>query len=267
MRLFAALFPPDEIVADLLALREKMLSPYSPPPPFAQNRLTREGLLIQPSSAWRPSPREQLHITLQFIGDGISSHQASRIKEALHSIAVPGKSIPQTPDEIDDSQKRPNEPDGASSRSSETADAQKRPNEPDGASSRSKKTGASDSGGPRDSIHSFSIECSGAGAFPDPSRATVIWAGVKSGELARLANAVGVSLAPLGFKPDRPFSGHITILRSKFAQDARALIAPFKDARWSVHPWRADSFCLMDSRVVLGGHEHEEWARYPLHQD
>ncbi len=235
MRLFAALFPPEEIVQDLLSFREKMLSSYSPPPVHEENRIGPDGSLRRPSSAWRSSPRPQLHITLQFIGDLVTVHQASQIKEALRAAA--------------------------------SGEQNENGLQPQATSERDGKEARHPPGSLRKSISPFPIECMGAGAFPSPSRASVIWAGVRGEGLERLAGAIGASLVPIGFPPDRPFQGHITLLRSKFAQDARALIAPFEDARWSAHPWRADSFSLMDSREVLGGHEHEELARYPLKQD
>ena len=47
----------------------------------------------------------------------------------------------------------------------------------------------------------FEIELGGLGAFPSPTRARVLWAGVVSGEgsLAALAATVDVALAALGF--------------------------------------------------------------------
>ncbi|MFH1095237.1 MAG: 2'-5' RNA ligase family protein [Candidatus Micrarchaeota archaeon] len=236
MRLFAALFPPEEIVQDLLSFREKMLSSYSPPPIHEENRIGPDGSLRRPSSAWRSSPRPQLHITLQFIGDLITVHQASQIKEALRAAATGGQE-------------------------------EKEALQPPAPHGQNENEASRPSDSPLNIIRPFSIECVGVGAFPSPSRASVIWAGVRGEGLERLAGAIGASLAPIGFPPDRPFHSHITLLRSKFAQDARALIAPFENARWSARPWRADSFSLMDSREVLGGHEHEELARYPLKQD
>jgi 2'-5' RNA ligase len=61
----------------------------------------------------------------------------------------------------------------------------------------------------------FSISVSGTGAFPNPHRPRVIWAGVKApGELAALAAWIDRETIPLGFPSEnRPFSPHLTLGR------------------------------------------------------
>ncbi len=56
------------------------------------------------------------------------------------------------------------------------------------------------------------------GAFPDPKFPRVIWIGTdeQAGkQLIELASKVEESLAPLGFKSDKPFKSHLTIFRIK----------------------------------------------------
>ena len=56
------------------------------------------------------------------------------------------------------------------------------------------------------------------GVFPKPSNARVIWIGVdeqSSRELIKVAKMVEERLAPLGFRADKEFKAHITILRVK----------------------------------------------------
>ena len=58
----------------------------------------------------------------------------------------------------------------------------------------------------------------GVGAFPNPRFPRVIWIGVDdtaSQNLIRLAAQVEEKLAPLGFKSDKPFKPHLTVLRIK----------------------------------------------------
>src|SRR5215210_3713760 len=64
----------------------------------------------------------------------------------------------------------------------------------------------------------FTITYTGIGAFPNPAHARVIWVGVDSEgaqKLTALANDVVAKMSELGFKPDKPFSAHMTLLRSK----------------------------------------------------
>jgi 2'-5' RNA ligase len=64
----------------------------------------------------------------------------------------------------------------------------------------------------------FAITYTGVGAFPRPSSARVVWVGVDpQGEqkLTNLANDVIAKVSGLGFKPDKPFSPHLTIFRAR----------------------------------------------------
>lgn len=62
------------------------------------------------------------------------------------------------------------------------------------------------------------VSFSGVGAFPNSKSPRVIWIGVDdaaSKNLVNLASQVEEKLAPLGFKSDKPFKPHLTILRIK----------------------------------------------------
>jgi 2'-5' RNA ligase len=62
------------------------------------------------------------------------------------------------------------------------------------------------------------ISFSGVGAFPNSRFPRVIWIGVDeiAGQnLVKLAKQVEEKLEPLGFKSDKPFKPHLTILRIK----------------------------------------------------
>jgi 2'-5' RNA ligase len=64
----------------------------------------------------------------------------------------------------------------------------------------------------------FIITYSGIGAFPNLVHARVIWVGVDpegAQKLTALANNVVAKMSELGFKADKPFSAHITLLRAK----------------------------------------------------
>ena len=68
------------------------------------------------------------------------------------------------------------------------------------------------------SFEPFTITYTGIGAFPNPAYARVIWVGVDSDgaqKLTSLANDVVSTMFQLGFKADKPFSAHMTLLRAK----------------------------------------------------
>ncbi|HEX6068009.1 MAG TPA: RNA 2',3'-cyclic phosphodiesterase [Nitrososphaera sp.] len=68
------------------------------------------------------------------------------------------------------------------------------------------------------SFEPFSLTYSGVGAFPRPTNARVVWVGVDdegSKKLEALALQVVSSLEKIGFRPDKPFSPHLTIFRAK----------------------------------------------------
>jgi 2'-5' RNA ligase len=72
------------------------------------------------------------------------------------------------------------------------------------------------------SFEPFALSYSGVGAFPRPEAARIVWVGVDEAagsKLAQLAEEVRSALAP-GFKPDKPFSPHLTIFRIKTERPA-----------------------------------------------
>ena len=74
----------------------------------------------------------------------------------------------------------------------------------------------------------FTFRLGGAGAFPKPGRARVVWIGAAVGgtELAGLAGAVGAALGPLGYEPDRKeLHAHLTLARLKVPDDVRDVLA------------------------------------------
>ena len=64
----------------------------------------------------------------------------------------------------------------------------------------------------------FTITYTGIGAFTNPANARVIWVGVDPDgfqKLTSLANEVVARMSALGFKADKPFSAHLTLIRAK----------------------------------------------------
>lgn len=64
----------------------------------------------------------------------------------------------------------------------------------------------------------FTITYAGIGAFPNPAHARVVWVGLDSGgaqKITALANDIIAKMSELGFKADKPFSAHLTLLRAR----------------------------------------------------
>lgn len=78
---------------------------------------------------------------------------------------------------------------------------------------------------------SFALRCAGTGAFPDPKRPRLVWAGVAGApELTQLAAAIAIALAPLGITAEaRPFVPHISLARIQHAGALRG---------WTIEPTR-----------------------------
>lgn len=89
-------------------------------------------------------------------------------------------------------------------------------------------------------IPPFEIRIRGTGGFPSLDRMNVIWVGVEGAEpIARMAEALEVSLEPLGFPRERrPWKPHVTIARVKGQRDLdrvrRLLVARAMD-EFGVH--------------------------------
>lgn len=74
----------------------------------------------------------------------------------------------------------------------------------------------------------LSLELTGLGAFPNPSRPRVVWSGLSPKEgITALANEVSTAIADLGFPRDeRPFQPHLTLayVKSRPPGELQALI-------------------------------------------
>jgi RNA 2',3'-cyclic 3'-phosphodiesterase len=109
--------------------------------------------------------------------------------------------------------------------------------------------------------HVFRLAFSGAGAFPAPRRANVLWSGL-SGDRAALAGlaqsvAAGASRANAP-PPDqrRRFRPHLTLARCRMPADVTELVAGL--AGYQGQTWTADRIHLVRSR--LGAAEQPRYA-------
>jgi 2'-5' RNA ligase len=101
----------------------------------------------------------------------------------------------------------------------------------------------------------FTITYTGIGAFPNPAHARVIWVGVDpegAQKLTALANDVVAKMSELGFKPDKPFSAHITLLRAK----GRPVSASYISSKYQAGTFgsnRIDKVHLKKSELTRSG--------------
>lgn len=110
----------------------------------------------------------------------------------------------------------------------------------------------------------FRVRLGGLGAFPKPSRATVLWVDFAQGEdrleglAARVEQAVEIAGLPA---EDRPFRAHLTLSRIRPHQDVRRLleeVAPLGIG------WIVDRVVLYRSHLGPGGPRYEEMAVFPF---
>lgn len=111
----------------------------------------------------------------------------------------------------------------------------------------------------------FRFEVKGLGAFPRPSSARVLWAGVEdSGEMAPLASAIDEACESLGFaREKRAFHAHVTLGRAKKVADVRPL---FVDSEHSYSEVACESVILYQSTMKSTGSEYSERWVWPLGQ-
>jgi RNA 2',3'-cyclic 3'-phosphodiesterase len=114
----------------------------------------------------------------------------------------------------------------------------------------------------------------GAGAFPAPGRANVLWSGL-SGDceaLAQLAESMAAGASGVGAPPPdkgRSFRPHLTLARCRVPAEATGLVAALAD--YHGQRWTADRIHLVRSR--LGATEQPRytslgnWPLRPLDRD
>lgn len=82
---------------------------------------------------------------------------------------------------------------------------------------------------------SFPADLIGVGAFPEPQRPSVVWAGLKAAPLATLFERVDTVATDFGYPADRlPFKPHVTLARVKHRPPPKLaeLLRQHADTRW-----------------------------------
>jgi RNA 2',3'-cyclic 3'-phosphodiesterase len=120
--------------------------------------------------------------------------------------------------------------------------------------------------------HAQLLAVRGAGAFPKPARASVLWAGIHAGPgLAPLAASVAAAARRAGAPPpneDRRFRPHLTLARARqHPADMRALTEVL--ASYAGHPWTAADIQLIRSNLAARSPQsrrsrYEELGSWPM---
>jgi 2'-5' RNA ligase len=114
----------------------------------------------------------------------------------------------------------------------------------------------------------FDLEVRGLGAFPTPTRARVIWAGLVGGTpaLGALAASVEKVLAESGFAPEgRPFAAHLTLARVREPRrDERLAAALAAGAARGFGRFRVEHLILMRSDLSPKGARYTPLVTLPL---
>lgn len=110
------------------------------------------------------------------------------------------------------------------------------------------------------------LSLGGAGAFPVPQRARVLWTGIQGDipGLAALAASVGAGARRAGAPPaneGRSFRPHLTLARCRAPADVRALVETLSG--FAGTPWTATGIYLIRSRPS-GSPRYETLAACPL---
>ena len=119
-----------------------------------------------------------------------------------------------------------------------------------------------------DGASSFTMRFLGLGAFPNPNRPRVIWAGLTDGaaELTALAATVEQACNAHGFAPeDRPFRAHLTLGRAREAGGNANLSAAIAEGKQEqLGEVRVDRVLLMKSELTPRGPVYHVLQDHPL---
>ena len=115
------------------------------------------------------------------------------------------------------------------------------------------------------------LAIAGAGAFPSPARAKVLWVGIRADTprtLASLAASVAAGARRAGAPPPdegRKYSPHLTLARCRQPANVTALTVAL--AGFSTASWTAESVHLVRSYLGSGPPQYEDVGEWPLVAD
>ena len=112
----------------------------------------------------------------------------------------------------------------------------------------------------------FPFQLGGAGAFPKPGRARVVWIGAAAGgeDVVGLAGAVAGALGPLGYEPDRQaFHPHLTVARLKVPDNVAPVLAAIGSEAVG-EAFTVGDVVLYQSQLSPKGPTYTVLERFPL---
>ena len=115
----------------------------------------------------------------------------------------------------------------------------------------------------------FDVGLRGIGAFPDPRRPRVLWAGIQDGHdaLATLHRELARELAAVGYHSEEPkFHPHVTLGRIKPDRGASLDLTPLIESNraWSGGTFRARDLVVFASTLGPGGPVYSPLSRASL---
>ena len=110
------------------------------------------------------------------------------------------------------------------------------------------------------------VRTRGIGAFPNLRRPRVLWTGLESQALLRLATQIEEATAHLGFESEqRPWAPHLTIARIRDPRRVRSLLGRLQAANQSEFgESRVGEIALYRSHLSSNGSRYELLATFPL---
>jgi RNA 2',3'-cyclic 3'-phosphodiesterase len=110
------------------------------------------------------------------------------------------------------------------------------------------------------------VRTRGIGAFPNLRRPRVLWTGLESQALVRLATQIEGAAAPLGFeRAERPWAPHLTIARIRDPRRVASLLGRLQAAEQSEFgESRVGEIALYRSHLSSTGSTYERLATFSL---
>ncbi|MEM3422362.1 MAG: RNA 2',3'-cyclic phosphodiesterase [Candidatus Bilamarchaeaceae archaeon] len=108
----------------------------------------------------------------------------------------------------------------------------------------------------------FECKIEGVGVFPTENYIRVIWVGIISDGLKKVAKKIDEVLAGIGKKEDREFSAHLTIGRVNKKTDLKKFLEENKNINFG--SFEVDKFVLFESKLTPNGPIYTKLAEFEL---
>lgn len=102
------------------------------------------------------------------------------------------------------------------------------------------------------------------GIFGSKNYPRVVWAGVKVPQwMHETQKQIEARMEELGFEKENRFSPHLTLARIKFVKNPGEWHKKFESIQIAPHEFKADGFCLFESRLSPHGATYEILRHFP----